>query len=141
MKVTEKLSYSEYFDDVRFQSKIPTGPDLISIAGDNIYKPDTSSKRGYIQLPNKYHTDKNMDHDLGGKYVLLSNDFFYFGSGAIPVYKSRFNIKIPKVQSSNGVKTDNDVEINKLLRFLSENYEKNIVLNPPHKWKINEPFN
>jgi hypothetical protein len=141
MKVTEKVPYREYFNDKRFKSKIPGTENLISIAGDNIYKPDPKSDSGFIQLPNPYHGKKQIDHDLNGKYVLLSNEFFYFGSGAIPVYKSKFNIKIPKTQSGSGVKTEKEEEILKLWNYLKDNYKQNIAINPPHSWKENEPFN
>jgi hypothetical protein len=142
MKVTKKLSYAEYFNDKHFQNKIPSESNLIAKAGDNIYKPAPGEKRGFIQLTNPYHNNKeNMDHDLGGKFVLLSNEFFYFGGGAIPIYKSKFNIKIPRVQSGSGVKTDNKTEIENLWQFLLENYKQNIAIYPPHSWKENEPFN
>jgi len=141
MKVTEKLTYSEYFTDQRFNCKIPGTSTLISIAGDNIYKPDPGSEFGFIQLPNRYHDHTLKGHDLNGKYVLLSNEFFYFGGGAIPIYQSKFNIKIPRTQSGNGVKTENESEILKLWQYLKTNFKQNIVLNPPHSWKPNEPFN
>lgn len=142
MKVTEKLSYSEYFNDPRFQCKIPTKKSLISIAGDNIYEPSPMAAKRFIQKPNPYHNDgKDMDHDLKGKYVLISDDFFYFGRGAIPIDIDLFQIKIPKFQSGHGVKTANEDEVIKLWKYLSDKHKKNVVLFPPDKWKENEPFN
>ena len=140
MKVTEKLSYEEYFHDERFQCKIPSDQSLIAKAGDNIYKPSATADLGYVQLPTRHHQDVDeMKRDLKGKYVLLSTEFYYFGKGAIPI--DNFRIKIPKFQSAYGVKTDNTDEITKLWNYLNANYKKNVALNPPHKWKESEPFN
>ena len=139
MKVNEKLSYSEYYNDPRFQCKIPANNNLISRAGDNIYKPSQMAEKGFIQKPNPYHNDRNdMDHDLKGKYVLISEEFIYFGSGAILI--SEFNINIPKGQSGHGVKTDNETEVKKLWKYLLNKYKINIVLNAPKSWKPNESF-
>ncbi|MES2849531.1 MAG: hypothetical protein V4685_10780 [Bacteroidota bacterium] len=136
MRVTDKLSYAQYYTDVHFKCKIPSKGSLISKAGDNIYKPSDTEKIGFIQLDNWNHKYKNINHDLSGEYVLISNNFFYFGSGAIPV--ERFKINIPRVQSAHGVKTDN---IEDLLTYLKENYQPNVVLNRPHSWIENEPYN
>lgn len=136
MKVTEKLSYKEYYNDKRFKCKIPSKESLIAKAGDNIYKPSDKEKSGFIQLDNWNHECRSMNHDLNGEYVLTSNDFFYFGCGAIPV--DNFRINIPRVQSAHGVKT---IGIEKLLKHLKETYKPNIVLNQPHSWIENEPYN
>ena len=141
MKVSQKLSYFEYFNDERYKNKIPNKSSLMSEAGDNIYMPDPTENGGFIQLANPYHVKDEMDHDLSGKFVLISHEFFYFGSGAIPIFRSEFNIKVPKYQSAHGVKTDNDVEIQKLYRYLSKSYKANIAIHAPHSWKKGEPFN
>lgn len=141
MKITEKLNYSDYFSDDRYQIKIPNNLNIISKVGDNIYKPSNENEMGFIQLSTVYHNEKNdIEHDLTGKNVLLSNDFFYFGRGAIPIYRSKFNINIPKGQSGHGVKS-NDTEVRKLWQHLKDNYQSNIAINPPLTWKENEPFN
>jgi len=136
MKVTEKIDYYVYWNDPRFKDKIPGSESAISMAGDNIYEPRAEWKKcaseNYKQVLNRNHNRKNKEHDLRGKFVLLSNDFFYFGIGAIPVNK--FNINIPRVQSGHGVKTDDDVEIIKLWNNLSDTHTKNISINRPHMW-------
>ena len=135
MKVTGKLTYEEYYNDVRFKCKIPSRGSLIAKAGDNIYKP-SETQQGFTQLENWNHECRNMSHDLSGENVLISEEFYYFGIGAIPV--DNFKINIPKVQSAHGVKT---IDIDKLLNHLENNFQANVVLNQPHSWIENEPFN
>lgn len=138
MKVTEKLTYKEYFSDPRFQCKIPSkdSNSLISKAGDNIYEP-ANVPSGFVQLENCNHDCGNMEDDLKGEFILISNDFYYFGCGAIPV--DNFGIHIPRVQARHGVKSMN---CKPLLDYLQERkYQKNIAIHPPHKWKANEPYN
>jgi hypothetical protein len=135
MKVTEKLTIEQYYNDSRFQCKIPSeSSDFIARTGDNIYKP-VDTLEGFIQLPNFNHKEEHFSHDLSGKHVLISEEFYYFGSGAINV--DNCGIKKPKVQSGYGVKSP---DINGLLEYLKE-FKINTVLHAPHLWKENEPFN
>jgi hypothetical protein len=138
MKVSEKLTYEEYFLDPRFQCKKPNNRgSLINRAGDNIYMPDKNERFGFKQLDNCNHSFKHIEHDLSGKYVLISNDFYYFGSGAISV--DNLGIKIPRVQSGHGIKSENVLT---LLDFLEEQrFKKNVAIYPPHSWKEGEPYN
>jgi hypothetical protein len=85
MRVTEKLSFSEYWKDKRFRKKRASmkSKDTTQHLGDNIYKP--IGKKKYVQIPSKHsHPDgsenhKSKEHDLNGKYVLISDNFSYFG--------------------------------------------------------------
>jgi hypothetical protein len=147
MKVTEKLTIEQYYTDDRFQCKIPSyNSGLIAKTGDNIYEPDGKgdftniskySHKGESSNEEIRHKEemKHKIRDLSGKYVLISNDFYYFGSGAINV--DDCGIKKPKVQSGYGVKSP---DIAGLLEYLKE-FKPNTVLNAPHLWKENEPFN
>jgi len=83
--------------------------------------------------------NKLMNEDLIGKYVLISNEYFYFGSGAIPTDK--FKIKVPKGQAKYGSKTTDKKGILGLWRYLNKSFKKNVVLNAPMSWALNEPFN
>ena len=137
MKVQEKVTYKEYFTNIRFQCKIPNNNNGIGKAGDNIYQPDHNEQLGFKQLENYNHDCGNIKSDLKGLYVLISNEFYYFGSGAIPV--NNLGLKIPSVQAGHGVKSPN---FQALLDYLEQNkFAKNIAIHPPHKWKENEPFN
>ena len=78
MRVDENpKTYAEYWNDKRFRAKRPRYDDgVLAKCGDNIYEPQGS---GFRQLPS-VHNPEDMAHDLGGKYVLISETFAYFGS-------------------------------------------------------------
>jgi len=81
MKITEKISFDKYASDRRFGYKIPSRG-IIEERGDNIYFKDSDGD--WKQRPS-YHTEKQMDADLRGEYVLISDHFFYFGANAVLV--------------------------------------------------------
>jgi Nucleotide modification associated domain 2 len=84
-------SFGDYWFDSRFKAKKPsfTGG-LQKRCGDNIYEPKASGS--YHQLRSMHsHEDGsehigNKAHDLGGKHILVSETFAYFGSNpkAVP---------------------------------------------------------
>lgn len=85
MKVEEKITFSQYWDDCRFQYKKPVlNGSLVQMYGDNIYHIDSQTKK-WIQensahsleggLPNEVHINR----DTGGSFVLISKEFYYFG--------------------------------------------------------------
>jgi Nucleotide modification associated domain 2 len=80
MKISEKLAFDEYAEDARFLYKIPSSG-IVKERGDNIYSKDRNG--GWKQRAPTYHTEKQMDADLRGEYVLISKHFFYFGSNAV----------------------------------------------------------
>lgn len=85
MKVKEKLPFADYWRDPRFKQKRPKlqAADLKVCAGDNIYQPLTKS--AFKQQPSYHSNDdgceclSTKEHDLNGKFVLISDRFTYFG--------------------------------------------------------------
>ncbi len=84
MKVTDKKTMEEYdFHCImELSNKIPdmTSDDLRRRAGDSIY--DFARESG-PKLRDSVHNEGESLNDLSGKYVLLSNHFYYFGDKAI----------------------------------------------------------
>ena len=88
MRVDEKLTFTEYWNDPRFSCKKPdyTRDGAVYRQGDNIYEP--ASPGCFRQLHSR-HSDGELEcsehktRDLEGTFVLIANRFFYFGSGAI----------------------------------------------------------
>ncbi len=90
MKVAEKLTFDEYWRKRRFaRKKAQWGSSrLINTVGDNIYEPLSDFE--YRQLPSCHSDDDvenpdNKKHDLNGKFVLVAEDFYYFGSSPEPL--------------------------------------------------------
>jgi hypothetical protein len=136
MKLTNKISYDEYWDGLPFALKKPSKRSTIETRGDNIYKPALAGRSftidNYEQIPNLFHHEKERPIDVSGQFVLLSNDFYYFGAGAILV--NQFAIRIPRTQSSHGVKTTDEGEIEKMIDYITARYPQNAPIEMPHNW-------
>lgn len=91
MKVSQKLSFQEYWDDARFSLKRPSrNGSRVQMLGDNIYHKD---ENGNWLQEDSHHSNSdgtpnlvNLERDTGSTdRVLVSNYFLYFGSQAISV--------------------------------------------------------
>ena len=89
MQVQEKLTYDDYWIDPRFKRKRPVmNGSKRQMYGDNIYH-RLSPSTPYIQenshhsLPDGQRNELNYSRDLPGLYVLISDNFWYFGQNAI----------------------------------------------------------
>ena len=89
-KIKEKLKFEEYWE--KFPEKNPRNLD----SGDNIYKPIGIGE--FEQLPNSHdHGEKEKEHDLSGKFVLICEEFYYYGvDKAIDVGNDVFNVTVPR---------------------------------------------
>lgn len=110
-KVTQKLSFAEYWE--KYEQKRPVKTEdtkVIQRYGDNIYKPNLTNPKEFIQIENNFHGKDKMDKDLRGEYVLICEEFYYFSRLSpldIPVV---LRPNIPKVQTSYGVITKDAAE-------------------------------
>ena len=115
MHVAEKLPMRDYFSDPRFQDKIPDmsarGP--MAKAGDNIYRPlrsDEDERADFDQLPNPNHwngdspSEDDYRRDVSGRYVLIADEFYYFGGSALDL-APECRPEVPPGQSGHGKKT------------------------------------
>ena len=87
MKVTNRVSYEDYWTDKRFQYKKPRmNGSRVAMFGDNFYHKDENGK--WIQEDSahcKGDGSCNPDHlktDTSGHNVLISEHFYYFGANA-----------------------------------------------------------
>jgi hypothetical protein len=89
MEVGEVMTFADYWSDPRFARKRPdwSGTSRVDYCGDNCYEPIHSDQ--YLQrrsLHSKKDGTEDVSHkkrDLGGKNVLISYRFWYFGQDAI----------------------------------------------------------
>lgn len=103
MRVDEKMDFQGYWRDRRFRRKMPRyDKDLQVRCGDNIYEPLPNGE--FRQLRSMHSNGEAEDperkaHDLGGRYVLVSETFAYFGSNALtlPPELSELAVKGPHV--------------------------------------------
>ena len=106
-KVTDKIRIAEYWD--RFPMKRPSNADEKSTRGDNIYCPDSSSHGGLRLAESIYRrpTDAaKISKDLNGGFVLICEEYCFFGADAPLEIPTQVRPNVPKYQSSYGVITE-----------------------------------
>lgn len=91
MKISEAMTFNEYWVDSRFQVKKPSKQgSLKHLYGDNIYHKENNQ---WLQSDSHHSNEdgvvnlKNLNRDTSVDRVLISKEFFYFGGNpvAIPV--------------------------------------------------------
>ena len=92
MRVGEKMTFADYWQDVRFQGKKPLfgpGTDRMRHRGDNAYEPlsDGGFRQWHCGHSNKdgSESEHGKHRDLTGRYVLVSDAFSFFGAEAVPL--------------------------------------------------------
>ena len=100
-RVQKKLTFAEYW--IQYTDKYPheiKGNKSTYDSGDNIYKPLVTNPNNYSdyeQVKNNNHTKEDIVHDLSGKFVLICEEFYYYGvNNAIDIEKDVFNVTIPR---------------------------------------------
>lgn len=137
MEVTEKISFQNYWDDVRFSLKRPVrNGSMVQILGDNIYHKDDSGS--WIQ-ENSHHSnedgtvnDGNLKRDTGRtQSVLISSRFIYFGRSSIDIDLEKVGYR--RVRGHKNIDIDSNPSARKLLEsiFLNNKSSINLVLGDP----------
>lgn len=113
MQVTEKITFDTYWGDKRFFCKRPvSNGSLKQIHGDNIYykKNETWCQLdSHHSLPDGKLNEANLNQDLSGEFVLVSNNFFYFGSNCTKV-SERYHVLCPNSKQRDYI-TVNDTAL------------------------------
>lgn len=132
MKVSQKITFNEYWKSPEFQYKKPIlNGSLKQMYGDNIYYFDEKNKKWHQEnshhsLDNGEINKLNLNRDTKGKYVLIANDFFYFGRDMIEIPKG---IK-DELVIGIGFKKINEEKAKELINFLNANYHHGIYGEP-----------
>ena len=94
MRVTDILTYDQYYHDDKYKEKIPHGFNVVDAndntsinwCGDNIYKSveGQNTDAGELAVKKAFHDKNDKKHDLSGEYVLVSDaeNFIYYGKKA-----------------------------------------------------------
>lgn len=96
MRVGEKHTFQEYWDDVRFERKRPNFKSSRAHAyGDNIYHKDEQGRwlqeRSHHSLSDGSLNELNLARDTSSDSVLVGEDFVYFGRRAPEIPRSLRN--------------------------------------------------
>lgn len=112
MRVTEVLTFDEYWRDERFLAKRPNPEgDLTQSCGDNIYQFDYKTGCWYQKIPAYHCKSGEVEEDTSVDRVLISEDFIYWG-GDGPL--------LPEFQGFNLVKTGPGYKVNFPERVVEE---------------------
>ncbi|TKG89252.1 hypothetical protein EYV94_26020 [Puteibacter caeruleilacunae] len=90
MKVTQKMTFNEYWESPDFQYKKPVlNGSLKQMYGDNIYHKDDNGN--WFQADSHHSKEggeinkENLNRDTKGEFVLISDCFYYFGASCINI--------------------------------------------------------
>ncbi len=124
MKTTEKITFEQYSKDRKFRNKIPRSG-LKGERGDNIYYKNKDGE--WVVRRRSYHTKKQMNHDLNGIYVLISDHYFYFGRKAISI-PDKFK-EVAKKGPGHKCNFDNNM-VKQFITWIEDNYKTGMYGDP-----------
>lgn len=139
MCLEEKLTFNEYWEDVRFEKKKPViNGSLVQMYGDNFYHQDPKTKE-WIQ-ENSAHSledgSPNIAHlkrDTGGTFVLISKEFYYFGKESPPI-PDKFIQVCSEGRDMKSVSIPKDIA-GEFINWLKEKYS-NGIHGDPTSWQV-----
>ncbi len=138
MKVTNIISYEKYWNDPIYNEKKPilsSNETKKRKFGDNIYRPlkiNSELPQDFEQIQNVSHDNTDKIHDLGGKKILISNCFYYFGYKSVHI-PLEIRPAIPKYSHPQGFRTHDVERCFKFISFIENNFNVCIV-NDPSGW-------
>lgn len=114
------IGYNEVTTSKKTCGKAKNITKSIYDSGDNIYKPEADGS--YTQVENNNHTEIEKEHDLSGKYVLICEEFYYYGvNNAQKIERNIFDVTVPRCKKIplddqchmliNYIKNDSHVQI------------------------------
>ncbi len=130
MRVTEKLTFNEYWSNPKFLDKRPVrNGSRKMMVGDNIYYFDEDAG-GWNQV-DSHHSNAdgsvnrfNLERDTQSNSVLVSEHFYYFGSEAPPVPKSLLDKLGYRNQRSHRV--FEDTEAKRLIEWIEKSFRSSL---------------
>jgi hypothetical protein len=137
MEVEEKLPLEQYWDDPRFQyKKVVENGSLQQLYGDNIYHIVNGE---WVQEDSAHSKEDGITHeghletDIDGKYILISQNFYYFGRNAIDVPNEFKSVICTDVRNWEYAEPEDDIE--NFIQWLEEKgYRKRRLYGDPINW-------
>jgi hypothetical protein len=116
----------------------------VNCAGDNIYRPmraNSSEPGDFEQLPNPSHWDgvkrgetgAMQRRDISGGFVLVADEFVYFGKKAQDV-SAAFRPEVPRGQSASGSITHDSRRAEHFIDYVLTNAAGARIISMPSKW-------
>ena len=140
MKVTEKLSFQDYWEDERFRLKRPVrNGSMVQALGDNIYHfvdEDWVQEDSHHSNPDGSINFANLNRDINRtKNVLVSDFFIYFGKSAVYLPLDKLGYK--KVRGHRNISIDSNPAAKKIIEdiFRSNINEVGTLVDDPVDFK------
>jgi hypothetical protein len=137
MKVTERLSFQDYWNDKRFSYKKPImNGSLKQIHGDNIYYSENNT---WFQLDSHHSFHNgilnygNLKQDLSGEFVLISDCFVYLGEQNIKVSEKYIEL-CPNNRHRDYITIKNEELAEEFISSILNKYKIGLNGTPTH-WK------
>ena len=138
MQVGEKITFTQYWDDPRFQYKKPVvNGSLVQMYGDNFYHQNKET-REWIQENSAHSSEGGLPHpehiriDTGGKFVLISQNFYYLGNNSIQIPDKYLEV-CSEGRNMKGPSIPAEIA-DKFILWIKDNCEKGIQ-GDPISWK------
>ncbi|RDU55497.1 hypothetical protein CQA49_03270 [Helicobacter sp. MIT 00-7814] len=141
-KITKRLTFAEYWE-----SYPQKRPDATNTQGDNIYEPSADEPQGFKVFPNKNHPsngeagsdcshnnagcqshDDDKTHDLKSLFVLVCEEFYYFGPKNALSIPENIRPNLPERQTCYGEITEAE-DVQNFIDYVKANKEKCKVYN------------
>jgi len=133
MKISEKLSFEDYWNDKRFERKKPLlNGSLKQIHGDNIYHKENDQ---WCQLDSHHSfydgvmNEANLKQDLRGKFVLISDCFIYLGKNHMKVPEKYFDL-CPNSKQRNYITIKDDELAEEFVEMITNKYQYGVQGEP-----------
>jgi len=136
MKVSEALTFNDYWSDSRFYRKRPMrNGSLVMMVGDNVYHQEAGNDTwvqsdSHHSNPDGTTNHKNVETDTSSENVLISNHFYYFGKSAPKVDLASLEYKNHRGHSKKLLSDDNVADF---ILGIEQHHkrEMNLVLGDP----------
>lgn len=144
MRVTDDLTFNEYWNSERFRVKRPVRHgSRKTMVGDNIYHTDPKTGKWLQEdsvhsQPNGEQDLPNTEHDTETDRVLISEEFFYFGEDA-PAVPAKLLAKIG-YKNGRGHRVYKKEDCQELLDWIKARagQQVNRVLGDPFQFRMSE---
>ena len=132
MRVSEKMSFQDYWDDERFSIKKPSrNGSRVQMLGDNIYHKDDE---GHWLQEDSHHSNPDGSPNLVNlrrdtrktNQVLISDCFLYFGSQAIAIDLESIGYR--RIRNFRKIKLSESVEAQNLIASIVNQNKSNLNL-------------
>jgi hypothetical protein len=131
MKVSEVLTFNEYWSDIRFFRKKPVrNGSLVMMVGDNVYHQEAGNgvwiqSDSHHSNPDGTTNNKNLETDTSSTSVLVSDHFYYFGKSAPTINLALIGYKNHRGHSK---KLLSDKNIADFIGNLEQNHKRDLNL-------------